>query len=224
MKPLLVINFKSYETSFGENAIAIAKASEKVEKETNVKIILAVPFTEIYRIASSTNVDVFAQHVDTLQPGAGTGYTIAEMIKDAGAKGSILNHSEHRLRIDEIEEAIKRLKQNNLKSLVCANTPSATASVSLLGSDIVAMEPPELIGSGISVSKAKPELITQTISKVKALNVKIPILVGAGITNKEDCKKSIELGADGVLLSSVVMKSKDFYKTILDLAEGLIKT
>ncbi|MGC8993747.1 MAG: triose-phosphate isomerase, partial [Candidatus Aenigmatarchaeota archaeon] len=92
----------------------------------------------------------------------------------------------------------------------------------LLGADIVAMEPPELIGSGISVSNAKPELITETIKKIKGLGLKTKILVGAGISNKDDCKRSIELGADGVLLSSIVMKSTQPYQKILELAEGLI--
>ncbi|MGC9149617.1 MAG: triose-phosphate isomerase [Candidatus Micrarchaeia archaeon] len=222
MQPILAINFKVYPTSFGDKGITIAKAAEKVEGETGVKIILCVPSTEISRISSKTNVEIFAQHVDSLLPGAGTGYVTVEMLKEAGAKGSILNHSEHRLRIDEIEETIKRLKENGLKSLVCGNTPNATACCALLGADIVAMEPPELIGSGISVSNAKPELITETIKKIKGLGLKTKILVGAGISNKDDCKRSIELGADGVLLSSIVMKSTQPYQKILELAEGLI--
>ncbi|AFH42888.1 triose-phosphate isomerase [Fervidicoccus fontis] len=221
-KPIFVINYKAYETSYGHQALLIAKASEKAELEFSIKTIIAVPFTEIWRISKEVSIDVIAQHVDPIIPGQGTGFITAEMIAGSGGKGSILNHSEHKLKIFEIEKGIERLKLNNLYSIVCAETPRSSLAVANLGADIVAMEPPDLIGTGVSVSKSKPELVTKTVEKIRNSGFKkIPILVGAGIVDKEDARKAIKLGADGILVSSIIMKSKEPEKKIFELAEGL---
>lgn len=223
-KPVFVINFKSYPSSYGQQSLLIAKAAEKVSSELGVYIAIAPPYTEIYRLSREVKIDVFSQHVDPIGEGAGTGYVTTEMIKAAGAKGSIINHSEHRLKLSEIEATVKRLRELNMVSLVCADTPLSSLAVASFSPDIVAMEPPELIGTGISVSKAKPELITQTIELVRSSSYAKPmILVGAGIVERLDAKKAVELGADGILVSSVVMKSKEPEKIIRELALGLLQ-
>ncbi|MFH0972244.1 MAG: triose-phosphate isomerase, partial [Candidatus Micrarchaeota archaeon] len=73
----------------------------------------------------------------------------------------------------------------------------------------IAVEPPELIGSGISVSSANPGIVTDSVREIKKIDPKIIVLVGAGVSNAADVRKSIELGAEGVLLASAFVKSKD---------------
>ena len=215
--PRIIVNFKAYREALGRRALEIAKAAEEVWKETGVLIGIAPQAVDLREIASSVEVPVFAQHVDPVEPGARTGSITAEAIKDAGAVGSLLNHSEKRMRIDEIETALNLLRKNGLISIVCANDPTVGKAVSDLKPDAVAVEPPELIGTGISVSEAKPEIVEKSVKMVQGI-----VYVGAGVSKKEDVEKSLELGAYGVLLASAVAKAKDPRKKLLELAEGVL--
>jgi len=220
---ILVINYKAYPSSYGERAVEIAEAAERASRELGIKVILAVPFTEISRLSERFELDIIAQHVDPVAEGAYTGHVTAEMIRSSGGKGSLLNHSERRMLIADIEEAILRLRRAGLYSIACASTPRTAAAVSLLEPDMIAVEPPELIGTGVSVSRAKPEVITSSVELIsKVAGSRIPVLVGAGVSNKEDSRRSVELGASGVLVASAIMSSKDPGKKIAELAEGLL--
>ena len=75
--------------------------------------------------------------------------------------------------------------------------------------DMIAVEPPELIGTGISISKARPELITESLKQIRKVNRSVKVLCGAGVTTAEDVSKALELGSEGVLVASGVVKSKD---------------
>ena len=87
--------------------------------------------------------------------------------------------------------------------------------------DFVAVEPPELIGGDISVSKAQPELVKDSVEAVKAVSPDVKVLCGAGVKNGEDVKSALELGAKGVLLASGVVKAKDAEAVMRDLIKGL---
>lgn len=222
MKPIVAVNFKAYYPhSFGEKALKLAESAKRVWEETSVKIILAPPYTEIRGIAKyleGSEVEVYAQHADPIEPGAQTGFIPLEGIKDAGAVGVILNHSEHRLKLADIGWLIKRAKKLGLKTLVCADEPETTAAAAALNPDIVAVEPPELIGTGIPVSKAKPEVITSTVDLVRKISKELTILTGAGISAGEDVYIAIKLGTQGVLVASAIVKAKDPYQVMKDMA------
>ena len=171
----------------------------------------------------AVEIPVFAQHVDPVTPGAHTGHVTLEAILDAGAVGTILNHSERRLRIDIIDEIVKRAKELNVITTVCSNTPEVSAAVAALNPDMIAIEPPELIGTGIPVSKAKPEVITSTVDLVRRVNPDVKILTGAGITTGDDVAAALRLGTVGVLVASGIVKAKDWYKAILDMVKPMMK-
>ncbi|MFW6046236.1 MAG: triose-phosphate isomerase [Candidatus Woesearchaeota archaeon] len=216
-KPIYVINYKAYSTSYGKKAMEIAKISEEISNKKDVNIILSVPHSELYRISKEVDFPVFSQSVSEFDDGSHTGFVTVNQIKSTGVKGSLINHSENRIRIDTIEKIIKKLKDNKLLSIVCANDEDVGSAISSLKPDVVAVEPPELIGGDISVSSAKPEVIENSVKKIININSDEIILVGAGIKSKEDVKKSMELGADGILVASKVMKAKDPKKAISDL-------
>ena len=220
--PILLINFKAYKQSSGKKAIKLAKVAEEVSKETGVTIIVAPQLTDIAPVAQAVEIPVFAQHVDSVTPGAHTGHVTLEAIRDAGAVGTILNHSERRLRIDVIDEIVKRAKGLSLITTVCANTPEVSAAVAALNPNMIAIEPPELIGTGIPVSKAKPEVITSTVNLVKKVNPEVKILTGAGITTGDDVAAALRLGTVGVLVASGIVKAKDWRKAIMDLVTPMI--
>jgi triosephosphate isomerase len=85
----------------------------------------------------------------------------------------------------------------------------------------IAVEPPELIGSGRAVSKVDPAIVEDTVKAVKRVAKDCVVLCGAGVTNGEDVRAALELGAEGVLLASGVVKAKDQKAALLDLTAGL---
>jgi len=216
--PVLVINFKTYAQATGRRALELAKVAEKVAKDLNVEIIVAVQPVDIRLVAENVEIPVYAQHVDPIKPGAHTGHILPEAVKEAGAKGTLLNHSENRLRLDIINEAIQRAKEVGLDTIVCADKPETSAAIAVLKPTAIAIEPPELIGTGISVSKAKPEVITNTVNIIRKIDENIPILTGAGITFKDDVEKALNLGTQGVLVASAIVKAKSWEDKIKELA------
>jgi triosephosphate isomerase len=87
---------------------------------------------------------------------------------------------------------------------------------------MIAIEPPELIGSGIAVSKAQPELITRTITRIRNVNGTVKILCGAGVSYAEDVTAALTLGTDGVLVASSVVKSKDPKGLLQKMADAML--
>ena len=67
-EPVIAINFKSYVEATGERALKIAKAAEKVYKETGITIVVAPQLVDLYRIAQEVEIPVVAQHRDPIKP------------------------------------------------------------------------------------------------------------------------------------------------------------
>jgi triosephosphate isomerase len=105
--------------------------------------------------------------------------------------------------------------------VVCTNNEVTSAAAAALGPAYVAIEPPELIGSGVSVSKANPEIIKRSVALVHAVSPKVKVLTGAGIQSGECVKIAVDLGTDGVLLASSVVKSKEPGAVLRDLVSKL---
>ncbi|AJB41305.1 Triosephosphate isomerase [Thermofilum adornatum 1505] len=221
--PLILINFKAYAEASGKKGLQLAKVAEKLSKEYGVTIAVAPQLTDLMFIAQQVDIPVFSQHVDDVSPGSHTGHVTLEAVKDAGAIGTMVNHSERRVRADQIDVVVKRARQLNLVTVVCTNTPEVTAAMAALGPDMVAIEPPELIGTGIPVSKAKPEVVTSSVDLVKKINPNVKVLCGAGITTGDDVAAALRLGTVGVLLASGIVKAKDWEKAILDLIRPILK-
>lgn len=222
--PIIIVNFKTYSEATGRRALKLAKDAEKASLESGACIAVAPQFVDIPSIVEAVEIPVFAQHIDPVKPGSHTGHILPEAVKEAGAVGTLINHSERRLRLADIDAAIKRARDVGLTSLVCTNNADVSASAAALRPDMIAVEPPELIGTGIPVSKAKPEVVTGTVELVKRINPEVVILCGAGITNRDDVSAAITLGTEGVLVASGIVKAKDPYKVMLEFAEALTKT
>ncbi len=223
MKPLIVINFKTYAEGTGNLGLKLAKICDDIAREYEIDIIVAPQVADIYRISTSVKIPVFSQHIDPVVYGSSTGHVLPESVKEAGAVGSLINHSEMRLRLADIEACVKKLREMKMKSIICSNNIATTRAAAALEPNFVAIEPPELIGSGIPVSKAQPEIVSESVNAVKKINPKVKTLCGAGISKGEDLKAAMELGTDGVLLASGVVKAKDQKKALMELIEPLIR-
>jgi triosephosphate isomerase len=217
--PIILINFKTYLEGTGKKAIELAQKAETVYHETKVCIGLASQCCDITALASTVSLPIFAQHIDFENAGSFTGYVLPEAIKEAGAVGTLINHSEHRLKLSDIDAAITRARELGLVSVVCSNNAKVSAAVAALQPDMIAIEPPELIGTGIPVSKAQPEVVSGTVELVRRVNKRVTILCGAGITRGEDVAAALHLGTAGVLVASGIVKAKDPYKVIREFAD-----
>ena len=222
--PFILVNFKTYIEATGRKALELAKKAEKASLETEVCIGVAPQFVDIRMIAEEVSIPVFAQHIDPIKPGRCTGFILPEAIREAGAVGTIINHSEKRLKLSEIELAVERAHECDLASLVCIGSHRLARRIASFNPDMIAVEPPELIATGIAVSKAKPEVETKTVETVKGVNPKIVVLCGAGIVRGEDVAAALRLGTEGVLVASGIVKAKNPYKVLLEFAEAITKS
>jgi triosephosphate isomerase len=219
--PLIIVNFKCYEESTGESALKLAKICESVSKEYKIEIAVVPQFTDINVISKKVNIPILSQHLDPIKPGAFTGHVSALALKQSGVVGSLINHSERKLSLDKIKECIKIAKIYGLISVCCSANVNESKEIAKFAPDFIAYEPPELIGTGVSVSQTKPEVVTDIVSEVKKINSNVKVLCGAGITKGEDVKKALELGTVGVILASGVVKLKDPKKVLIDFVKSI---
>ncbi len=218
--PLVVLNFKTYIEATGENAVRIAEMCGDISRETGISII-AVPQLPDIRAVAGTGVPVFSQHIDGIDSGSHTGHVLAESVRDAGATGTLINHSEHRLTLADIDAAIRAARRTGLTTIVCSNNVATTRAAAALGPDFVAVEPPELIGTGIPVSSADPDVVTGSVDAVSGIDPGVRVLCGAGISKGEDMRAALKLGTVGVLLASGIIRAPDPKAALMDLISGI---
>ncbi len=219
--PVIFVNLKAYPEALGRKALALAKACADVAEKTGASIAVAPAAPDLALVARQVRIPVFAQHVDAVEAGARTGWLPPEAVLEAGAVGTLLNHSERKVPPKDLEAVIPRCEALGLEVVCCAGDLAEAEAVARLSPDYVAIEPPELIGGDVSVTKAKPEVIARAVSRIRAVNPKVEVLCGAGVKTGKDVAKAIELGTVGVLLASGVVKAKDPRKALADLARGL---
>lgn len=219
--PIVILNYKTYLESSGENALELARALKSASEESGITMVAAPQAADIYRIQDQISLPIFAQHIDPITPGGHTGSNLIETLIEAGISGSLINHSENRMKLADIDEVIQLCKQNDIESCVCTNNIATSKAIATFSPDAVAVEPPELIGTGIPVSQAQPEVVEDSVKGVKAINKKIKVLCGAGISTGDDMKAAMDLGADGVLLASGIVKAENPKEALLDLVSKL---
>jgi triosephosphate isomerase len=217
----LIVNFKNYAEILGEGSVGLALAVKRVADAVGVEAIVSPPTPMLGLVASRAKVQVYSQTVGSKTGSMTTGAILPEAIKAAGASGTILNHSESKLPLAELQSLVPRVKNLGLAVCLCAETADEAAKLVPLGPKYLAIEPPELIGSGVAVSKAKPELVEMTVLAVRKAGYGGEVLCGAGIVSGEDVAKAVELGVDGVLVASSVVKAHDWESKVRELAGSL---
>ena len=217
--PILIINLKEYEQALGEKPIIFAKIARKLSDKHKVTIVIAPPTPLLNEVAKITLT--VSQHIDPYEPGAHTGALIAKEVKELGAIGSLINHSEKRISHEDIKKCVDLCREHELISIVCAKDNEESKELARFKPDFIAVEPPELIGGDVSVSTAKPEIIKNSVKDVKKISPRTHVLCGAGIKTREDVERAIELGAVGVILASGVVKSGDVEKAMEELIMGM---
>lgn len=219
MEPLLVVNFKAYEQGTGRRGLQLAREIEQASREAGVAVAVAVQAPDIYHVSQEVSLPVFSQHVDPVEFGSHTGSILAEDVKENGARGTLLNHAEHRIGLEEIGRAVEICRSLGLATVVCASSLEEARAIAACRPEYIAFEDPALIGSGIPISKAESAEVRE-FSRLMGPHGIIP-LCGAGISSGEDVKAAVELGMRGVLLSSAVVKADRPGEKARELAEAL---
>jgi triosephosphate isomerase len=219
--PLIIINTKNYIEVSGDRILKLVRDTEYVASQLRVELVIAPPISSIGVVGFKTFLPVLSQHVDPVKLGSSTGSVVPEMIKDLGVTGSLLNHSEKRISFDILEKTIHRLKMLGLVSVACARSVEEVSQIAGFEPDFIAIEPPELIGSGVAVSKVKPEVVSNSVDAVRKVNKKVKVICGAGIVNGADVEASLQLGAQGVLVASGIIKSPNWREKITELGNPL---
>ncbi len=220
---MFIINYKNYEEIAGDKAARLAAVASSVSKKYRVKIAIAPP-QHLLSAVKNYSGPILAQHVDNVKAGSTTGFVIPELLKKSKISGSLINHSEHRIPGKDITQLVNRLQSLKMISVVCVKDISEAAKYAKLNPTFVAIEPPELIGSGRAVSTERPELITKAVQAVKAAKNKTKLLCGAGIITGQDVRKAIELGSEGILVASGIIKAKNWNKIVEEFVRGMLKT
>lgn len=212
----VLVNLKAYDC----DPVEIGEVAAAVAQEHGVRIAVAPQAADIARV-SATGVETWAQHVSPNETGSHTGSTLAEAVVENGAEGTLLNHSESRLKLADIDASLDAAERAGLETCVCANNPGQIGAVAALGPESVAVEPPELIGTGTPVSKADPDIVTGAVAAANEIDDSVDVFCGAGISTGEDVVSARELGSTGVLLASGVAKADDPRAALEDLVSGL---
>jgi triosephosphate isomerase len=217
---MFIINCKNYEEIAGDKIVKFVKIVEKISKKYDIKIAVAPP-QHLVGLVSKSSIPIISQHVDVSKVGSTTGFVVPELLKKSGVSGSLINHSEHRISSKEISLLISKLRDLKMISILCVKNVAEVKKYAKLSPDYIAIEPPELIGSGKAVSKEKPDLIIKAANAVKSAKNKTKLLCGAGIVSGEDVSKASELGSRGILVASGIIKAKSWTNMISEFAKAL---
>lgn len=221
--PPIVVNCKAYPGTSGPALDRLLAAAQSAAAEAGVEMAVAVPMPELARVAKGRRgrIQVWAQHVDDRAPGVGTGYAGPDALRAAGAKGTLLNHAEHKVGPSVARDTVARCLVAGLPVLLCADSVLEARLLAKFKPWAIAIEPPELIGGDVSVTTADPTVVAEAVDAVRRVSAKTKVLCGAGVKTGYDVAKAIELGAHGVLVASGVVKAKKPLVALRDLCAGL---
>jgi len=217
---LFIINCKNYEEVAGNRIVRLVETAERISAEHKVEIAVAPP-VHMAGLVAGARIPILAQHVDDAKVGSTTGFTVPELLKRSGISGSLINHSEHRTDPKSIRNVVARLRGLKLISVLCVRDVSELRGYVGLNPDYIAIEPPELIGSGKAVSKERPDLIARAADITRGAQNSTRLLCGAGIVSGRDVARAMELGSAGILVASGIVRARDWDRTISEFAESM---
>lgn len=203
----VIVNFKHYREATGIRSVSLAETLLNASIPDHVNVLFSVGLQDIALFGTGLRKHLLAQHVDSADYGPYTGKISIDYLIDMNVTGSLLNHSECRIPEEHIKQTVARAVSFGFSIVLCIENESEAEKYSAMKPRFIAYEPPELIGGDISVSSARPEIIESVVNIAGKHGV--DVLVGAGVKSGEDYRKSIELGAKGVLVASGVVKSGD---------------
>ncbi len=223
MKKVIALNYKNFPQAFGDTGLERTKAAARLaESFHEVEIIICppTPFLSIHASHAAPAV-LFAQHADSKPEGQSTGWIPWSVLKNAGCSGSLVNHAEKKLGVSEVGKVVEEGKKIGMRVIACADSLGEARELARFSPWAIAVEPPELIGSGVSISTAQPDIVKNAVAEIKHIDSEIRVLVGAGVSNSHDVRRAIELGSEGVLLASAFVKAASPQALLKEMLEAI---
>lgn len=221
-RPVFIINFKNYPEVLGEGSLRLAASAVRVASRLDVELIVAPPVPALALLTAKLEIQVFSQRVDDAEEGKSTGSVVPEALKGWMCSGSLVNHSESRVPLETVGRVVSRMKKIGLATCVCAENPDEVSAVSGFEPEMIAIEPRDLIGTGMAVSRARPELVEDSVTAAREAGFRGTVLCGAGIVSGDDAASAVRLGAQGILVSSAVVRADDWESKISELSGALL--
>jgi triosephosphate isomerase len=212
---MIFLSLKTYKEATGDAVIKLLSSVKQVSQESGIPIIPVAQPTDIYRIKKELDIEVWAQHMDPIDPGKNMGWLSPYSLKDAGATGVVINHSEHKTTDENIKKILNKAKEYQLKNVVIAFDPETVIKYDSWEPDFISYEKEDAIGTGESMVKTEEENIKKLVSVLKK-----PLIIGAGISTGEDIKNAIKLGAKGVIMASRFVLAENPEEKLRELVVG----
>jgi len=206
---ITVINFKNYV--YGKRSLDLVNKIKKYLPNA----IVAISPADVRSIEYYSKARIFSQNVDLIKDDRSTGFINPKVIKHAKAEGTLLNHSEHKIPLNDIREILNICKKINLKVVVCAGNLREAKEIKKFKPWAIAFEDPKLISTGKSITKYDPKSVKDFVKLLKGTKI-IP-MCGAGINSGEDVSEAKKLGCKGVLIASAIANNKNPDKILRDI-------
>jgi len=214
--PFFMFNPKSY--LYGKKLNDLVKYADYLAEIYDINIFATVPFAEIKNVSDVTErIIVTAQHMDAIKPGRGMGKILPESLYFAGARACVLNHAEYPLSYSVLEKTIRRAKELEIFTIVCASSYDEAKAIALLEPETILCEPTDLIGTGTT---SPDDYIKETISAIKKINHNIYVMQGAGIRTKDDIIRNLQLGSDANGATSGITEAIDSFEALKEMVEA----
>lgn len=201
---MLFINLKTYQRGTGKLALEFVKHAEELYREIPVPITILAQAADVRLLAENTSMPIWSQHMDNIEYGKNTGWILPSALIEAGAKGTMINHAEHKMPLADVSSMIEKYMSSNFGILVSTTSPEETMLMDQLHPNFVTYEPQEYIGTKTSVVDAAPDVIKSLAAKLNS-----SLVIGAGIHAPKHITDGIMLGAKGFLISSGILLDND---------------
>jgi triosephosphate isomerase len=199
-KTTIIINLKKLN---GSDAIDLIEKLNKTDNKITNKynIILAVQTLDVPELSKFCKFKIYVQDIFSETKNS---FLQCQLDFCENVKGVILNHPEKKLTVIELEKSLKKAKQFDLETIICATSIEEAIQISTYSPMYIGFEHETLIGKDISFTTHCPEILKQVKSQIDS-----KILIGAGIKTNLDLKYVLQSGGSGVLISSLILKSTD---------------
>jgi triosephosphate isomerase (TIM) len=214
---MILINFKIYKETFGEGAVRLAKIVKKVANESKMRMVIVASALDAVRIKQETEAEVWLQNVDEYDEGKHTGWISMEQAMALGIKGSLLNHSEHKIAKGTVLKILKN-RPEGFEICLCVGSVGQIEKWGVKAKpNYIMYEPAALIGSkDKSIATEEPTMIKNAVDKANGISV----IAGAGIKSRKDVEISLKMGAKGMVSASDFVLATDPEKELKELVSG----
>ncbi|NIG57749.1 triose-phosphate isomerase [Chitinophaga sp. Cy-1792] len=209
-KSTIIVNFKKL---VGAAALELVDELSKSDDLLLSKydIILALQAPDAVNVPPDCKFRIFIQDTFSDEKDGFLSFFQHHAIRHPSVAGVILNHPEKKLSAGELHACVEKARALDMEMLICATTISEAVELNRYAPHYIGIESEALIGKDDSFTNHCPDIVEEARQHIQT-----DILIGAGIKTPEDLHHVINTGGSGVLVSSLILKSKQPLNTLTD--------